>query len=493
MTKRKYKVLFASFEVAPFCKTGGLGEVAGSLPSALKNEGADVRVILPKLPTMPQKLASKLVHVADFSVPVGWRMQYCGVEMLKYKYMTYYFIDNEYYFKRDQFYGYDDDAERIAFFSKAILESLQHIPEYAPSAKNENNLPDIIHCNDWHTALVPVFLREQYREAPGYDKIKTVFSVHNLKFQGVFDPNVLGDVLGLAGNPAAAGQLIVDGAVNYVHGALCYSDRLLTVSPTYAEEICTPEFGEGMDDVFRRRREVLHGILNGIDRNLYNPAHDEFLPDDFDKDNLAGKARCKLFVQQQLGLPENEKTPLAVIVSRLTEQKGLDLLLHILEELLQQDIQVAVLGVGDRKYEDSFRWFAWNHPDKFACSLTFNDGQAHCFYAGADLLIMPSRFEPCGLAQMIAMRYGTLPVVRETGGLKDSVQPYNRFTGEGNGFSFANYNAHELLFCLKNALAVYHGEPDVWRKLQAQAFDADFSWERSAKKYAEIYKELLGR
>lgn len=480
-SKNAPRVLFASFEAEPFGKTGGLGEVAGSLPQALKRAGAAVRVILPKLPTMPERLAARLTHVADFQLPLGWRRQYCGVERLDYKYQTYYFIDNEYYFKRDAFYGYADDAERIAFFAKAVLEALQYIPDFQPQ---------LIHCNDWHTALVPVLLREQYMQAAGYAAIKTLFSVHNLKFQGKYDPNFLGDVLGLADKKAARDQLIRDGALNYLLGGICYADRLLTVSPTYAGEICTPAFGEGLDDVFRRRGNVLAGVLNGIDVRTYDPERDKLIPAYFSAAKMAGKAGCKAAAQREFNLPERADLPLMVLVSRLTEQKGLDLLLHILGELLEQPVQVAVLGVGDQKYENAFRWFNDKYAN-FACRLQFDDRLAHLLYAGGDMLLMPSKFEPCGLAQMIAMRYGTLPIVRETGGLKDSVTPYNQYTGEGTGFSFANYNAHELLFTAKMALGVYYERPKVWRGLQKQAMARDFSWNRSAEQYVEIYKKLL--
>ncbi len=481
--KKKYQVLFAAFEAAPFFKTGGLGEVAGSLPAALKREGADVRLILPKAAALPERFAAKLRHVADFKVPVGWRWQYCGVEELKYKYITYYFLDNEYYFKRDGLYGFGDEAERMAFFAKAVLEAIQYLPDFEP---------DILHCNDWHTALAPVFLREQYMASPEYAKIKTVFSVHNLKFQGQFGGYLLGDLLGLASG-AAMSQLIFDNDLNYMCGALCYSDRVLTVSPTYAEEICTPAYGEGLDSVFRRRREQLRGILNGIDYQAYNPEKDKYLPARFSAADLAGKAECKAALQARLGLPENPQAPLLVLVSRLTEQKGLDLLLHILQELLQEepDLQLAVLGQGDERYEHDFGWFGNNFPQQVAYRCEFSDDLAHNFYAAGDLLLMPSRFEPCGLAQLIAMRYGTLPVVRECGGLKDSVQPYNRFTGEGTGFGFANYNAHELLFTLQNALTIYREEPEIWQRLMGQAMQQDFSWQRSAHEYAEVYKELL--
>lgn len=481
MRRKRYKVIYASFEVSPFFKTGGLGEVAGSLPAALQECGANVRVMLPKLAGLDERFAARLRHVADFRVPLAWRQQYCGVEMLRHQGVTYYFIDNEYYFKREQPYGYGDDAERIAFFAKAVLEALQHLPDF---------FPDILHCNDWHTALCPVFLREQYMQALGYDRLKTVFSVHNLKFQGVFGGDVLGDILGLHQSQAARDQLMTGDCVNYLRGAACYSDRLLTVSPTYAGEICTPEYGEGLEEIFCRRRSVLQGILNGINTTEYDPSHDGHIPARFDAADMAGKAVCKQELQRQLGLAERTDVPLAVLVSRLAEQKGIDLVLHILDELLHHDVQIAVLGVGEPQYEQAFQHFAAAYPDKFACRLTFSDTLAHQFYAGADMLLMPSRFEPCGLSQMIAMRYGVLPVVRKTGGLKDSVSPYNRFTGEGNGFSFANYNAHELLYTLQRALELWQ-QPEAWQRLVAQAMAEDHSWQRSAQQYAAVYQGLL--
>lgn len=474
------RVLFASFEAAPFAKSGGLGEVAGSLPQALAEVGVDARLIIPKLAAIPMEFADKMEHIADFYLPLGWRRQYCGLERLEYRGRVVYFIDNEYYFKRADLYGYGDDAERMAFFAKAVVEAAARIPDFQP---------DIIHCNDWHTALTPVFLHEQYRDVPQCRGVKTVFSVHNLKFQGQYDPFVLGDILGLADNAAASSQLIFGGAVNYLHGALCYADRLLTVSPTYAEEICTAAYGEGLEGVFTRRRDILSGILNGVDEDIYNPRADEYLPAEFSADDLGGKTLCKLSVQHDLGLKQGADIPLLVLISRLTEQKGLDLLLPIMEELLRLPVQVAVLGVGDKKYEDAFCYFDGAY-DNFACRLLFDDGWAHRLYAGADMLLMPSRFEPCGLAQMIAMRYGTVPLVRETGGLRDSVCAYNRFTGEGNGFSFGGYNAEELLQTVTNALAVYRDKA-AWDGLVQNALATDFGWCRSAAEYAAVYRELL--
>jgi len=477
----KLGVLFAAFEAVPFMKTGGLGDVAGSLPQALKKAGVNVRVIMPKFDGMPAEYKEKLVHVTDFYVDLGWRSQYCGIEKLTHKSVIYYFIDNEYYFKRDKAYGYFDDGERVAFFAKAVVEAIGHLKGFKT---------DILHCHDWHTALAPVFLRELYH-GKKYDNVKTVFTVHNLKFQGQMSDSVLGDVLGLHDIPAAANQLRCDGgSINYMKGALCYSDALTTVSPTYAWEIQRPFFGEHMDDIFRRRQNVLYGILNGIDVSEYDPKGDKTIAANFSAKDLSGKAACKAAVQEELGLEVRADVPLMVMVGRLTEQKGMDLVQHVMDEMLRGDIQIAVLGTGDPKYEEMLRFYAWKYPGKMSASITFSEALGHRMYAGADMFLMPSLFEPCGLSQMIAMRYGTLPVVRETGGLKDSVTPYNQYTGEGTGFSFANYNAHEMLFTVKSAVNLYHNEPEKWRKLMENAMAVDFSWTRAAEEYINVYRTL---
>ena len=481
--KNKLQILYAIFEAEPFIKTGGLGDVGGSLPSAVCKEGADMRVILPKLDTIPSEYKEKMRKIAEFTVPLAWRSQYCGVETLKRKGVTYYFIDNEYYFKRPSPYGYGDDGERIAFFSKAVLESLQWIPGFSP---------DVIHCNDWHTALVPVFLREQYMALPAYAKIRTVFSVHNLRFQGIFPGYLLGDVLGLSQSKPAVDQLSFGDAVNYMQGALYYSDRLTTVSPSYAEEIKTAWYGEHMEEIFQRRQSVLSGILNGIDLYRYSPGRDPYIAEKYNASTFRkGKSANKAALQKQLGLKQDPDVPLIVMISRLTEQKGLDLVLGILEELLREDLQLAVLGVGDEKYESAFRHYQSIMPDKVRACMTFDLAMSSRFYAGADLLLMPSRFEPCGLSQMIAMRYGTIPVVRETGGLKDSVIPYNRYEDTGDGFGFANYNAHELLYAVKQGVELYRESRSSWDALVKRAMRKDFSWKRSAKQYIELYEELL--
>ncbi|MBE6954565.1 MAG: glycogen synthase GlgA [Ruminococcaceae bacterium] len=481
--KKKTSVLFAAFEAVPFIKTGGLGDVAGALPGMLNSKDMDVRVILPKLSSIPRQYTDKMEYVASLTVPLGWRRQYCGIETLKHDGVTYYFLDNEYYFKRDGAYGFGDDSERIAFFSKAILECLQYLPDF---------FPELIHCNDWHTALVPVFLHEHYGHLAHYRDIKVLYTIHNLKFQGIFPRWDCGDVLGLTNTPAET-QLLWGDAINFMKGAVCYSDWLSTVSPTYADEICTSYYGEGLDSIFRSRRSRLSGILNGIDIKEYDPEHDKLLKTPFNVDDLTGKAEEKARIQKELGLPVREDVPMITMISRLTEQKGMDLLVFILDELLQEDVQVVVLGIGDAKYEHDMRHFGSQYPEKCAPVLKFDTDLSHRLYAAADLLLMPSLFEPCGLSQMIAMRYGTLPVVRETGGLKDSVTPYNQYTGEGTGFSFSNYNAHELLFTLQSAVKLYAENPEAFHQLRRNAMTADFSWVASAKQYRELYLNLLGK
>ncbi|MDD6043722.1 MAG: glycogen synthase GlgA [Eubacteriaceae bacterium] len=480
--RRKPRVLFATSEAVPFMKTGGLGDVAGSLPKELKQSGVEVRVIMPKYKKIDEKYTKRMKHVCDFYMPLGWRNVYCGIEKLTHKGVVYYFVDNEYYFGRDNAYGYFDDGERIAFFSKAIVECLQYLPDFKC---------DILHCNDWHTALSTVFLREFYNGMEGYSNIKTIFTVHNLKFQGQMSDSVLSDILALDYNKAAADQLRTDGAsVNFMKGALCYSDLLSTVSETYAEEIQTDFFGENMQDIYRRRKDVLYGIMNGIDQDEYDPSKSKALKAHFTIDDMEGKRKCKEELQKELGLEVNDSIPLITMCGRLTQQKGLDLVKHVFGEIMDLPVQFAVLGTGDREYEDMFRSFAERYPGKVAACLTFNEPLSHRLYAGGDMLLMPSLFEPCGLSQMIAMRYGTLPIVRETGGLKDSVIPYNKYTGEGTGFSFANYNAHEMLFTIQKAVKLYYEDRTSFDRLIKQAMSCDFSWKAAAEKYIEMYKRL---
>ena len=479
-TSKKMQIVFASAECAPFVKTGGLGDVAGSLPSALVRAGAEVIVMVPKYATIKDEYKAQMEHFADFYVSLGWRNEYCGLEKLEHDGVTYMFIDNERYFARDYPYGFFDDGERFAFFSKAITESLQHLPEGFEC--------DILHCNDWQTALAPVFLREFYQGLPLYDRVKTVFSIHNVAFQGQFSDTVMEDILGVAHIPAAASQLRCDAcSINYMLGALRYADAITTVSPTYANEIQTPEFGEGLDGVLRERSYALQGILNGIDVAGFDPATDKRIAANYTVEDRSGKAVCKAKLQEELGLEVRDDRPLMVMVTRLTRQKGLDLVMYALDRILAGGVQVAVLGTGDRDYEDGLRYFQDKYPGTMAARIEFDPALSQRMYAAADMFLMPSKFEPCGLSQIIAMRYGTLPIVRETGGLKDTVIPYNEFTGEGTGFSFTNFNGDEMGDAVFRAARLFWDNRDAWNQLVTQAMSQDFSWTRSADKYLDLY------
>lgn len=479
-SSKKMQIVFASAECAPFVKTGGLGDVAGSLPAALVRAGAEVIVMVPKYATIKDEYKAQMEHFSDFYVSLGWRNEYCGLEKLERDGVTYMFIDNERYFARDYPYGFFDDGERFAFFSKAITESLQHLPEGFEC--------DILHCNDWQTALAPVFLREFYQGLPLYDRVKTVFSIHNVAFQGQFSDTVMEDILGVAHIPAAASQLRCDAcSINYMLGALRYADAITTVSPTYANEIQTPEFGEGLDGVLRERSYALQGILNGIDVAGFDPATDKRIAANYTVDDRSGKAVCKAKLQEELGLEVRDDRPLMVMVTRLTRQKGLDLVMYALDRILSGGVQVAVLGTGDRDYEDGLRYFQDKYPGTMAARIEFDPALSQRMYAAADMFLMPSKFEPCGLSQIIAMRYGTLPIVRETGGLKDTVIPYNEFTGEGTGFSFSNFNGDEMGDAVFRAARLFWDNRDAWSQLVTQAMSQDFSWTRSADKYLDLY------
>ena len=479
-SSKKMQIVFASAECAPFVKTGGLGDVAGSLPAALVRAGAEVIVMVPKYATIKDEYKAQMEHFSDFYVSLGWRNEYCGLEKLEHDGVTYMFIDNERYFARDYPYGFFDDGERFAFFSKAITESLQHLPEGFEC--------DILHCNDWQTALAPVFLREFYQGLPLYDRVKTVFSIHNVAFQGQFSDTVMEDILGVAHIPAAATQLRCDAcSINYMLGALHYADAITTVSPTYAGEIQTPEFGEGLDGVLRERSYALQGILNGIDVAAFDPATDKRIAANYTVDDRSGKAVCKAKLQEELGLEVRDDRPLMVMVTRLTRQKGMDLVMYALDRILSGGVQVAVLGTGDRDYEDGLRYFQDKYPGTMAARIEFDPALSQRMYAAADMFLMPSKFEPCGLSQIIAMRYGTLPIVRETGGLKDTVIPYNEFTGEGTGFSFTNFNGDEMGDAVFRAARLFWDNRDAWNQLVTQAMSQDFSWTRSADKYLDLY------
>ena len=479
-SSKKMQIVFASAECAPFVKTGGLGDVAGSLPAALVRAGAEVIVMVPKYATIKDEYKAQMEHFSDFYVSLGWRNEYCGLEKLEHDGVTYMFIDNERYFARDYPYGFFDDGERFAFFSKAITESLQHLPAGFEC--------DILHCNDWQTALAPVFLREFYQGLPLYDRVKTVFSIHNVAFQGQFSDTVMEDILGVAHIPAAASQLRCDAcSINYMLGALHYADAITTVSPTYAGEIQTPEFGEGLDGALRERSYALQGILNGIDVAGFDPATDKRIAANYTIDDRSGKAVCKAKLQEELGLEVRDDRPLMVMVTRLTRQKGMDLVMYALDRILSGGVQVAVLGTGDRDYEDGLRYFQDKYPGTMAARIEFDPALSQRMYAAADMFLMPSKFEPCGLSQIIAMRYGTLPIVRETGGLKDTVIPYNEFTGEGTGFSFSNFNGDEMGDAVFRAARLFWDNRDAWNQLVTQAMSQDFSWTRSADKYLDLY------
>lgn len=479
-SSKKMQIVFASAECAPFVKTGGLGDVAGSLPAALVRAGAEVIVMVPKYATIKDEYKAQMEHFSDFYVSLGWRNEYCGLEKLEHDGVTYMFIDNERYFARDYPYGFFDDGERFAFFSKAITESLQHLPAGFEC--------DILHCNDWQTALAPVFLREFYQGLPLYDRVKTVFSIHNVAFQGQFSDTVMEDILGVAHIPAAASQLRCDAcSINYMLGALRYADAITTVSPTYANEIQTPEFGEGLDGVLRERSYALQGILNGIDVAGFDPATDKRIAANYTVEDRSGKAVCKAKLQEELGLEVRDDRPLMVMVTRLTRQKGMDLVMYALDRILSGGVQVAVLGTGDRDYEDGLRYFQDKYPGTMAARIEFDPALSQRMYAAADMFLMPSKFEPCGLSQIIAMRYGTLPIVRETGGLKDTVIPYNEFTGEGTGFSFSNFNGDEMGDAVFRAARLFWDNREAWNQLVTQAMSQDFSWTRSADKYLDLY------
>ncbi|MEK4237597.1 starch synthase [Paenibacillus odorifer] len=471
------KVLFAAAEAHPFIKTGGLADVIGALPKALKGAGVDVRVILPKYRGIPEKFTSKMEHLTEVYVPIGWRNQYCGIEHMVYDGIPVYFIDNEYYFGRDGIYGYMDDGERFAFYNRAVLECLPAI----------DFQPDVLHCHDWHAAVIPMLLQGHYRHNPFYSEMRSVFTIHNLLYQGVFPYEVLGELLGL--DSSYFGGVEYYGNVNFLKGGIVYSDRVTTVSPTYSEEIRTPYYGYGLDGLLNARADVLSGIVNGIDTKSYNPATDTSLVTRY-RSNLAKKTENKLALQEELGLPVDANIPMVAMVTRLVDSKGLDLLTRVLDELLyKDDIQFVLLGTGDESYERWFKEAAWRYPTKLSSQILFNDALSRKIYAASDIFLMPSKFEPCGISQLLALRYGSIPVVRETGGLNDTVQAYNEESGEGNGFTFSNYNAHDMMFTLRRAISLYK-QPEHWKKITKNAFAGDYSWNVSAQQYIDIYNEI---
>ncbi|WP_042277928.1 glycogen synthase GlgA [[Clostridium] dakarense] len=478
------KVLYATSECWPFAKTGGLGDVAYALPKALKKEGVDIRVILPKYSNMPNYLKEKLNEVTIFNVKVGWRNQYCGLLEMELDGVKFYFIDNEYYFKREgeiaYLYGYDDDAERYTFFSNAVLKAISILDFY----------PHIIHLNDWHTGMIPLTLNEKYRNLPGYKDIKTIYTIHNLQYQGVFSNLVLGDVLDLPYKYLENGNVEYYGGVSFMKSGIVFSDKVSTVSPTYTNEIQTKFYGESLDGLLRHNSSKLIGILNGIDYDLNNPKTDKDIFVNFDINSIDKKVENKLKLQEILGLEVNSDIPLIGIVSRLVSQKGFDLISYIMPELMRENLQIVVLGTGEHQYQSMFNYYDSHFPKKVSARITFDSALAQQIYAASDIFLMPSLFEPCGIGQMLAMRYGTLPIVRETGGLKDTVKPYNKYTGEGNGFTFANYNAHEMLYCIQMAIGLYH-DKDTWKELMFNAMKTDSSWKKSAQDYIKTYQDML--
>lgn len=477
------KILYVAAEAVPFAKTGGLADVAGSLPKALKADGVDVRVIMPKFGKIPEAYRNAMEHVYDGELPVAWRKKYVGLDKYELDGVTYYFVDNEEYFNREGFYGYDDDAERFSFFSRAVLDLLPAMDFW----------PDVIHTNDWHAGLVNVFLKLEHMGDARYERIKTVYTIHNLKYQGVFPKDVMPDVLGLDWKYFNNGDLEFYDAVNFMKGGIIYADAITTVSKTYAKEIQYPYFGEHLDGLLRSREQDLSGIVNGIDYSVYNPRTDKYIFETYDEESLDRKLDNKTELQKSLGLPERRNVPLIAIVSRLVEPKGMDLVVRMMDEILQhEDIQLVVLGTGEKRYEDWFKGLAWRYPKKVSVNIYFSNELAQRIYAGADIFLMPSNYEPCGIGQLIALRYGTIPVVRQTGGLKDTVQQYNKYTQEGDGFVFENYNAHEMMYALKRALSFY-GNYEIWHKIQLNAVQADYSWKRSAKEYEALYERLTAK
>ena len=473
-------VLLVASEAHPFIKSGGLGDVIGALPKALKKRGIEARVVIPKYKWINFK--DRLQFKKWFTVNVGWRNMYCGVLECEYEGIIYYLLDNEYYFGRDGMYGYFDDAERFAFFDRAVLRFIKEI----------NWKPDILHCNDWQTGMIPVLFQLEYSKDMFYWGMKTVFSIHNLLFQGVFDPKILPELFGYNMEPYLNRSLEFDKGVSFMKGGINYSDKITTVSYSYADEIKTPEYGQRLDGLLRERGYALRGILNGIDYDEYNPSNDPFIYKKFDKDPIKDKKFNKVELQKELGLRVDENVPLIGIISRLTRQKGIDLIRHVGERLLcKQNVQLAVIGTGDKDFEEYFYYLQNKYPGRVTAQIKFDNGLAHKLYAASDMFLMPSLFEPCGLGQLIALRYGSVPIVRETGGLRDTIHPYKEFTGMGNGFSFRNYNADEMYMIIEYALKTYW-DKWKWNSIVNQAMNSDNSWEKSAENYEVLYKDALG-
>lgn len=477
------KILYVTAECWPFVKTGGLGDVSYALPKALKKEGADIRVIMPKYSTIPTYLKDKFKPIAEFSVKVGWRNQYCGIETMELDGVTFYFIDNEFYFKRSDepsIYGHGDDPERFAFFSNAVLSSMEKLNFY----------PDVMNLNDWHTGMIPLLLKEDYGHLKKYKNIKTVYTIHNLQYQGIFNKDMIRNVFDISYDYFNNGDIEFYGKVNFMKAGIVFAHKVTTVSKTYVEEIQTPFYGEGLDGLLKSKSYKLEGILNGIDYDLNNPATDKAIFEKFDVSCIHKKLQNKIKLQEILGLEVNPNIPLVGIVSRLTSQKGLDLINYMMPEIMKENLQMVVLGTGEHQYQSMFNYYNSNFSNKLSARITFDSAFAQQIYAACDIFLMPSLYEPCGIGQMLAMRYGSIPIVRETGGLKDTVTPYNQYTGEGNGFSFTNYNAHEMFFTLQKAITLYQ-DKSIWNNLIINAMNTDNSWKKSAQDYMRIFNGLI--
>ena len=477
------RILYAASEAAPFAKSGGLADVAGALPKALAGNGHDVRVILPLYEGIGEEWRSQMTYLQCFHITLAWRSPYCGIFELKRDGVTYWFVDNEYYFKRSNIYGHYDDGERFAYFSRAVVESMGWL----------NWHPDVLHCNDWQTALVPIYLLEERHRIPQLCDTKSVFTIHNIEYQGRYGSQTLKDVFGLNDGYFNEHMLAYHGDVNLMKGAIYAADYVTTVSPTYAQELRLPFYAHGMDGVINQQSGKLQGILNGIDMALYDPAVMPGLAANFTPAAPAkGKTACKLALQRKVGLREDESAPIIACVSRLVGHKGFSLVTDVLHQIMEMDVQMVVLGTGDWQYEEAFRNAQRQYPGRFSAQITYSGPLSNMIYAGADLFLMPSVSEPCGLSQMIAMRFGTVPIVRETGGLKDTVLPYNKFTGEGRGFTFSDVNAGDMLWVIREAVDLYYNDKEAWRGLQKAGMTADFSWDHSAQEYLDIYQRISG-
>ena len=474
------KVLFVTSEATPYIKSGGLADVSFALPKALHEKGEDVRIIMPKYEDISGDFTSKMTQLATFDVSVGWRNQYCGLQYLTYDGIPVYFVDNEYYFKRHGCYGYFDDGERFSYFCRAVMESVKYMDDF---------YPEVIHCNDWQTGMVPLYLSEVYKDRPEFSKAKSIFTIHNLKYQGVFSRSVIQELLGIGEEYFSEDKIKFYDGISFMKAGIVYADKITTVSKTYAKEIQTAYYGEGLDGLLRQKSGKLVGITNGIDYSSNDPKKDKFIVN-YGLSTLKNKAVNKEMLQRLAGLPTNPDVPVIAMVTRLVKQKGLDLVTRVIEDILKMNVQLIVLGTGDNDYQDFFEYYASSYPAKIASFIQFDNAIASKVYAGSDILLMPSLFEPCGLSQMIAMAYGTLPLVRETGGLSDTVIPYNEFTGDGNGFSFTNYNAHDMLNVIEYAVSCYQ-DKKTWTKLVKNAMRTKFEWKTQADEYLKIYNEIL--